>query len=324
MGNTSSSIQSARLRFLQNQLNNVDLVSPSVKHDILDIKKRRCYTNLVLSGGNTGVCGSIRAYAAVGALEYLESHHYLNNIKNIAGAGYGSIFVMLFAIGYSTGEIRKIAETMDIDRSSVSSLDSDLETWGLRIHTEFQGDAGHHLMNTIATLIEKRTGYRDYTLEQLWKERGINLVISATSLTEGIPVYYTRNKYGNIPIRILIRISCSIPMIYSPVTFNEQLLVAGGLLDPTPVNQFDSNVITPYTLAIAFPDQSSPILRPITNVTQYHQTLFSTLINKGTYIKPSVWLRTIAINTDHVDREYLFQGGYRAAEEYFKCSDVVF
>lgn len=323
MGNSNAKeIQEQKLlvknRLLQNQIGQLEHVDPVTKNSIEDVKKNRKYTNLVLSGG------AIKGVAYVGVLEYLHNNRYLSNIKNISCSSVGSIFGTMYALGYTISELKHIAETIDFKR--IAEVNKDLVSDIYHIATEYGLNNGQFLIDTVTELIEKRTGNKNYTLEQLWKEKGINLVITATDITTGNTIYFWHGDYPKMPLRLLVRISCSVPGLFCPVIFDGHYLVDGGLLDNIPIHVFDGDTpndrnaklnltpVNPYTLAILLvgdlntignPNEQSDIAmqptKPFSNkiggVFSYFNAVIDTLIDNGEqrYMRPSFWLRTIPV-----------------------------
>lgn len=345
MGNTSAKELAERKlitkhRFLQHQINNMDHIDPAIKHDILDIKKNRKYTNLVISGG------CVKGYALVGVLEYLDSHYYLNNVRNIACSSFGSIFAMLYAIGYTVPEIKNIAEELDPYRLATTNknLVSDI----FHVATDYGANNGQYLIDTVADLIEKRTGNRNYTLEQLWKEKGINLVVAGADVSSGKTIYFWHGKHPRMPLRLLVRISCSLPGVYCPVILDGHYLADGGLFDYTPIHVFDgatpmqeSSVLAPVnpeTLAITFTEtESAASTHKITNLASFNTALTDRLIDvchgPKRYMRPSFWLRTIPIHVpsypahqfklSRSDIHSLFVHGYESTKDFFESSIAI-
>lgn len=323
MGNSSAKeIEGKKMvvrnRLLENQVKNIDHIDPAVKHAIQDVKKNRKYTNLIFSGG------AAKGFAYVGVLDYLESNHYLNNVRNIACSSIGSIFAVLYAIGYTVPEIKQIAENLDPEK--LSGLNKNLVSDIYHVATEYGVNNGQHLIDTVTDLIEKRTGNKHYNLEQLWKEKGINLVVTATDLNTESTIYFWHGKYPRMPLRLLVRITCSLPGVFCPVIFDGHYLVDGGLLDNTPIHVFDGDVpsssaaklnmthIDPTTLAIILIGDLDPRakiheqgdvamtsttpINKINSLTSYYGAIINSLVDGGVkrYIRPSFWLRTIPVH----------------------------
>jgi NTE family protein len=102
---------------------------------------------------------------------------------------------------------------------------------------------GNYVMELMGKLIADKTGNPDYTLEDLYKDKNITLVIVATNMSEKKSVYfYPGNpvaKFSNIPIRKAIRMSMGIPFLFEPCVYEGDLFVDGGLLDSYPLHVFD-------------------------------------------------------------------------------------
>jgi len=89
----------------------------------------------------------------------------------------------------------------------------------------------------LGDLIEAKTGNRNYTLKQLYQDHAIRLVIVVTNLTLGCVEYL--DEQVDIPIRLAIRMSMSIPFVFAPVRWNDQIYADGGLLDNYAIRVFD-------------------------------------------------------------------------------------
>lgn len=207
-----------RNRLLLRQAQQGTNLDPTVKHSIADVKKNRRYTSLVFTG--TG----LQSLSYLGSLEYLQHNRYLSNIKNIACAGFGSIIAVLYAVGYTISEIKTIMMKLDYRKLSGSgpNLSSDI----FHVATEFGVNNGQYLIDYVTKLIEKRAGNRNYTLEQLYKEKSINLVGTASDLTSGKTLTFWYGQYPKMPLRLLVRIACSIPSYFCPVIFEGHYLVS--------------------------------------------------------------------------------------------------
>ena len=309
-----------RNRLLERQATQHLQVDPAVRNAINDVKKNHKYTNLVLPGG------AVKGVALVGALGYLHDHRYLTNITNIACTSAGSIFGTLYAIGYSVPELKKIVQ--DLDLAKLAGVNKPLVSDIFHIATEYGANNGQHLVDTIGDLIEKRTGKKNYTLEELWKEKGINLCITSTDITTGETIYFWHGRYPKMPIRVLIRMSTSMPGLFAPVIFDGHYLIDGGLLDNCPIHVFDGKTpddpyaklnmtkVDPCTLAfLLIPDlpvsDCDPILKgditagipqkPVNNIRgmeDYLGAMVNTVVDSGVerYQKPSYWLRTVPIH----------------------------
>ena len=104
---------------------------------------------------------------------------------------------------------------------------------------------GDYFSNLLGELIEKKTGNKDYTIDDLYNDKGIKLVIVGTDLSKQKSEYFYPNHKNenmrNIPIRKAVRISMSIPFLFEPIKMNGCLYVDGGVLDNFPLHVFDGD-----------------------------------------------------------------------------------
>ena len=282
-----------------------------------NIKRNKDYEYLIFSGG------SIKGLAYSGAIEVLEKENILYDknkklkIKGFAGTSVGSIMATLLAIGYNSRELKQIMINMDTKKV----LDDKIGV--IRDMINFVKDygwaPGNYLYEFMGDLIEKKTGNPDYTFEQLYNDKNINLVIVGANMNKKKAIYfYSENKnYKNMPIRKAIRISTCTPFIFEPVELHGNLCVDGGILDNYPIHVFDGdypgqpeavlNLCKPNVrvLGLNILTDSSAISYEknkeikIDCVAEYAMSFISTfmMVNEKRHMVPSYWTRTINIKT---------------------------
>jgi NTE family protein len=236
MGNSASSLQDqdkllTHIQLLERQIHTAP--DKHMVHLIQNVKQQKLYTNLVLAGGST------KCFAEAGALRFLEENGYLKNIINVAGSSGGAFMAAMWAIGYTGPELCQMVE--ELDWKSIGGLNRTLVSDIFHVAHELGINNGQHLLDAITHLIEKRTGNRNYTLMDIWNNRRLNLVITGTDLTTKQTVFFTKDKYPNIPLRILLRISCAAPPLYAPIIFDGHYFSDGGIRDNCPITIFDGD-----------------------------------------------------------------------------------
>ncbi|MFO7952796.1 MAG: patatin-like phospholipase family protein [Bacillota bacterium] len=156
---------------------------------------------LALSGG------AARGIAHIGVLKYLEE----KQIKPycLAGTSAGSIVGALYCSGKTVKELTKIASSL----SWKSMLGFSFPKMGLLDSSR--------LLNII----------EEYIGEVAFEELNLPLVINAVDLSSGKEVVLEKGS-----VAVAVQASCAIPGIFTPVKYNDSLLVDGGLLNnlPTP------------------------------------------------------------------------------------------
>ncbi|MFH2203010.1 MAG: patatin-like phospholipase family protein [Elusimicrobiota bacterium] len=161
-------------------------------------------TDVVLALG----CGSARGLAHIGAIRELERAGY--NIRGVAGSSIGAVIGALYCAG-ALGEYEKYVLSLNW-KSVLRMLDPVFPTAGLL--------GGDHLKKMIAQFI----GERD--IEDL----DIPFCAVASDLATGEEV---RLRKG--PVEQMVRASFAVPGIFTPVEWQGEYLVDGGVSSPVPV-----------------------------------------------------------------------------------------
>lgn len=287
-----------------------------ITETITEIKIAKKYEYLVFSGGG------IKGLAYGGALDILQSYGILKNIKGYAGASAGAILAAMLAIGYSVEELNEIIFTIDFSKF----VD---DKWGyirdfINVIKDFGVAPGDYFMKKMGELIEKKTGNKDYTIDDLYNDKKITLVINGTDMNHKKTIYFypnNRDKHlRNMPIRKALRISMSIPILFEPVHLNGCLCSDGGVLDNFPLHVFDGeypgdsdarlNLCIPNAsvlgLNVMSENDADEILYDkkddINNVLTYFLAYISLFSNENErkILTPSYWKRTINIITANI------------------------
>ena len=159
---------------------------------------------LVLSSGGA------RGLAHIGAIEELESHGY--HISSIAGCSMGALIGGVYAAG-KLNEFREWMKT--IDRKKMLGL------------IDFSLSLNHLVKGT--RIIEAIMEFvPDVNIEDL----PIPYCAIATDLKAGREVMFRKGSLFKA-----IRASISLPSFYEPVTFNDMILIDGGIINPLPLNR---------------------------------------------------------------------------------------
>ena len=322
----------------------VQCVEGNCEKDINDTKEKKDYEYLVFSGGG------IKGISYIGALTILDKLGILCKIKGYAGTSVGSIYAALLAVGYSIDEVNNLMKTTDFE----NFVD---DKWGyVRDAINFIDDygvcPGKYAYNLFGDLIKKKTGNADYTISQLYKDTGIELVIVGTDLNNLKSIYFCHNSSckanRDIPIRKAIRISMSIPFLFEPITHNNNYCVDGGVLDDFPLHVFDGdfpgqakarlNLCPPNPKVLGLNIMSSDEIenynadkrQDIDSLIDYSMSFINMFLieNERRIMTPSYWMRTICIKTpDYSFRKFsltskqkedLIQAGTKYTNKFFK------
>lgn len=318
-------------------------VDPTISREMSIVKHNGNYDNLVLSGGG------VKGIAHCGAVKFLEEKGIMKNIKRIAGTSVGAIFATMIAVGYSGDEMTEEILKLNLDHLKDDNVNIFEDFY--RLVNGYGWCPGGYIRLLMGQLIHKKTENNDYTFEDLIKDKGIDLVLTATDLNTRNTVFFNYTHTPKMPIRDAVRMSMSIPFLFTPVEYKGHLLVDGGVLDQCPEHIFDGDrrrsgveelsklnltKVNPKTLAfdILEPDEHPNFqfedTKKISNLKDFGAQLLGTLItgNERRYMRPAFWKRTVAIYVPKIpltqfklnkeQKEHLFECGYQACQKFFE------
>ena len=182
--------------------------------------------NLVFSSG--GIMG----YAFIGTYKYLEEHKLIDNIKNIAGCSTGSIMALIVSLGFSSKEIEKIAK--GIDFSKLVNQNNNI----LDMVDNYGYENGEYLIKIIKIILKTKTNNEDITFKEHYELFNKKLIIVGCNFCKIKVEYFNHKTQPDMKIWEAIRISCSIPILFTPYKYKDCLYVDGALIQPCPTNYF--------------------------------------------------------------------------------------
>ena len=258
----------------------------------------------ILAGGGT------RLPAHIGILQAL---HDLNvECKHIVGVSGGSIIAALFAKGFSSNTMKKLALDTDFRQFADFSFWRLLREGGLASGDVFE-----------AWLDDKLEGA---TFDSL----PIALHILATDVNGGGPMLFDAEHTPKVKVSMAVRASMSIPLIFAFKPYEDKLLVDGAILSEDALFrdwQKDG------TLSVCFRLQSKQKKENLGNKKRFALPIYLMLLTRTfmsalsrEYVHAEFWQRTILINTGEVsavdfnactdDKQTLFNVGYDTTMAY--------
>lgn len=194
------------------------------------------FKNLIFEGGG------VKGIAYVGAMEVLEEKGILGNIKKVGGTSAGAINAVLFGLGYSNNETKKILGDLDFKKF----LD---DSWGVvrdsrRLIEEFGWYKGDFFRTWIAGLVQKKTKNPNATfrdIHEIGEEKGFrDIYMIGTNLSTRFTEIFSWEHTPRMPLADAVRISMSIPLFFTAKrSIRGDVYVDGGVLDNYPVKIFD-------------------------------------------------------------------------------------
>ena len=178
--------------------------------------------------------GGVRGVAHIGVLKVLQAEGLLGCVREIVGISAGSLFGLLVCCGYSLADAERLALQFDFGKLRTLDIDS-----VLKFPTTYGLDSGDGLEKFITAILKHQGLSPEITFRELAACRPIRLRCFATELQTARGREFSVQTTPDVPVRIGIRASMSLPILYVPVpdfqSDSAALLMDGGLLNNLPL-----------------------------------------------------------------------------------------
>jgi predicted acylesterase/phospholipase RssA len=187
------------------------------------------FRNLVLSGGASKVL------SVIGVVKCLEEQGHLQHVQVCVGTSAGAILGLLIVLGYDYQQMMVfVAEVRDNHLLALHPQHATLTKLGL--------DSGDCITQLCTRAMRNKLSScgcspeEGITFQQLDRVTGRRLVVCATNLTHGTAQSFSSVTHPSMCVSKAIRMSCSIPLIFTPVYHAGCWYVDGGLTNNVPVS----------------------------------------------------------------------------------------
>jgi hypothetical protein len=167
--------------------------------------------------------GGISGISYLGAIDVLLCYNALNNVNKYCGVSVGSLISLLYIIGYTPFDMLYILQKINLPDVKNIKITNLFCTYGF--------DDGNRLMNIIYYLIENKHISRNITFKELYEMYGKMLIIVVTNINSMELEYMSYIDNPNMSICQAIRMSISVPFMFSPCIYNDNMYVDGMLLN---------------------------------------------------------------------------------------------
>lgn len=220
---------------------------------------------LVFSGGGTKCISFI---GAVRALQELNMYNY-HRVKTFAGTSGGALIAALLIAGYSPEDLMQRICEIDFSKLQHFSLKKVFTLYGL--------DSGYNFISEMEKLFEERGFSKRITMKNFYELTRKELYIATTCVNKFKPIYIHHSNFPDISVVHALRMSISVPFIFTSVKYRNDVYVDGGVLDNFPITIFDKNDKHLFGLYLnQFKDQTE-INVNITNIQEYTIALMSAM-----------------------------------------------
>ena len=264
-------------------------------------------TNLVLAGAH------IKGISYIGFLKALRELQLFDGIKNICGVSSGSIVGLFFFLEMSYISIEKLVfEVVNYD-----NIRSDKKTNIYDILELYGVETGNNIIKILEIILEKKTSNRNSTFKDLHKLfPDKKLIIVGTNLSNNQTEYFSIDNNPDMEIIKAIRISISVPFLFTRIEYNSDVYVDGGVSCNFPMDYFKDDI--EHTLGVYI--SSLQYISEIDTITTYLSRIIRLLMdNNDNYIKERYTKNIIeiivdfdytAVDLDVKKRKYLLECGY--------------
>ena len=237
--------------------------------------------NLILSAGG------VHGYAYLGSYKYLIENNLLDNLENILGTSAGALFSLLYLFKFTPSEMEELTTKI------LPSQWFDINYKGfLNFFDDYGVDQGEKMIKIIRIITNRKLGKPYLTLKELYEYSKINFIISAVNISKQKQVYFNHESHPDLEVSKAIRMSSSIPILFKPFNYEDDLYVDGGVIDPCSINYFKNSK---ETLALMISGKKE---REINNIKDFIINLYCCPIEKvreEAYDRPNIIIFDIKV-----------------------------
>lgn len=188
------------------------------------------FRTLVLSGG------CMKGTAFIGCLKYIYENNMFKNIHNLIGSSAGSVMAFIASLGYTADEATELMKK--IIEMYYSTYTADVENI-INVFYSMGLDKGEFFNNMFKIILRGKLLMDDITFVEFAKCTGKNLVICGSNLTNHKTEYFCVDNSPNMSVLLALRISISLPIIFTPVIYNNCTYVDASIFNNFPIDYFE-------------------------------------------------------------------------------------
>jgi predicted acylesterase/phospholipase RssA len=269
------------------------------------------YDTLCLSGG--GIMGLVH----IGCLEYLEKNKKIkiNNIKKYIGTSIGALICFLLSLKYSIYDIK-----IFLINFNFKFLEPDIDIDELLLN--YGIDNGDKILYIISMFLNNKYNLNNLTFIEHYNLLNVKLSIVGSNYTLQREENFNYIETPNMSILTALRISISVPILFTPVLYNNMYYIDGGIYNNCPIKYCNLDT----TLAINLLALNNSNTNNIDNIVTYFITCINLVLNNF-YTLNKDHINIIKINCNSLtnltdfdllekEKNNFIKLGYEAGEKY--------
>jgi NTE family protein len=248
------------------------------------------------------------------------------NIKTICAVSVGSIFSLIYLLKYTYSEMLEEVLNKKFDQLKDIRIMNFVSKYGL--------DSGTNLISWIQGLMAKKGVDGNITLKEFYDLNGIDFQIMATNLNKYCYKKFNYLETPNVKVLDAVRMSISVPFLFTINKFEGDIYIDGGLIDNYPIRVFDGNLdnFLGFKLINHGEMDSHDVDERIDNIESYiyhilscymvqkekHTTITEEFKNCTVYIHTENITQSVNFSLTASEKHKLIEIGYKSIDNFYK------
>lgn len=152
------------------------------------------------------------------------------NIKTICAVSVGTIFTLIYLLKYTYSEMLEEVLNKNLDKLKDIRIMNFISKYGL--------DTGNMLITWLQTLMKRKNIDHNITLKDFYHITNVDFQIMATNLNKYAYKNFNYIDTPNVKVLDAIRMSISLPFVFTTNEYEGDMMVDGGLIDNYPIRLF--------------------------------------------------------------------------------------
>jgi NTE family protein len=171
------------------------------------------------------------------------------DISQVCGTSIGSIIGFLYIYGYSPRALFDLILDLDFKKLCSVSILSLMSKKGM--------DDGNKMYSWLENLLEGED--KGITFEKLYKKSGKIFYVTATNVMTHKLEIFSYKTHPDMSVLLAVRMSISVPFIFTPVEYKGNLYIDGGVIGVSPLYIFEDS--KKETIVFIVCDKSNNIIK---------------------------------------------------------------
>ena len=248
------------------------------------------------------------------------------NIKTVCAVSVGTIFSLIYLIGFNY--IEMLEEVLKKNFEQLKNIRI------MNFATKFGLDSGDNFINWLKELMKRKDFDPEIKLKDFYEKTKVDFQIMATNLNKYCYKKFNYIDTPNVKVLDAIRMSISIPFVFTANEYENDIYVDGGLIDNYPINQFKDSLdkVLGFKLVNYGELESHDIDHPIDDIESFiYHILTCYVVQKEKHTSRTEEFKncTVYIHTENItqsvnfgltpqEKHKLIEIGYNITNDFFK------